>query len=246
MKRKLEMLVPAALLSAVLVAGSAAIAVAASSPAVTTGTHTHITDTTATLHGAINPNSSATTYYFEWGLTTAYGVTSTPHSAGHGTKAVAVATDATALIPGTVYHYRLVATNGSGTATGADRTFKTAGNPPPGVSTGPATQIGKNGATVTAVVSPNKQATTYYFQYGTSTTYGSQTIAATVPAGDVPVTVTAAIAGLEAQTIFHYRIVALHGNTPPQPGARRNVHDAPGAPAGAARSGPDEAAACGA
>lgn len=219
MKRKLEMLVPAALVSAVLVAGSAAIAVAASSPAVTTGTHTHITDTTATLHGAINPNSSATTYYFEWGLTTAYGVTSTPHSAGHGTKAVAVATDATALIPGTVYHYRLVATNGSGTATGADRSFKTAGNPPPGVSTGPATQIGKNGATVTAVVSPNKQATTYYFQYGTSTTYGSQTIAATVPAGDVPVTVTAAVAGLEAQTIFHYRIVALHGNTPPQPGA---------------------------
>ncbi len=59
-----------------------------------------------------------------------------------------------------------MAANGSGSATGADHTFTTAGNPPPGVSTGPATQISKNAATLTAVVSPNKQATTYYFQYG--------------------------------------------------------------------------------
>jgi hypothetical protein len=219
MKRKLEMLVPAVVLSAVLVAGGAAIAVAASSPAVTTGTHTHVTDTSATLHGSINPNNSATTYYFEWGLTTAYGVTSAPHSAGHGTKAIAVAATAAVLIPGTVYHYRLVATNGSGTATGADHSFKTAGHPPPGVSTGPAAQISKNGATLTAVISPNNQATTYYFQYGTSPTYGLQTFAAIVAAGTAPVTVTAAITGLETQTIFHYRIIALHGNSPPQGGA---------------------------
>jgi phosphodiesterase/alkaline phosphatase D-like protein len=219
MKRKLEMLAPAALLSAVLVVGFAAAAVAASSPAVTTGTHSGVSDTSAVLHGTINPNGSATAYYFEWGLTTAYGVTSAAHSAGHGTKARSVSTSAKGLIPGTVYHYRLVAANGSGSATGADRTFKTAGNPPPGVSTGPATQIGKNAATLTAVVSPNKQDTTYYFQYGPSTAYGSQTLAATVPAGTAPVTVTANIQGLEAQTIFHYRIVALHGNTAPQPGA---------------------------
>ncbi|MGH2885711.1 MAG: hypothetical protein ACRDPA_23925, partial [Solirubrobacteraceae bacterium] len=213
MKRKLEMLVPALLLSALLLVGATAVAVAASSPAVTTGTHSQVTDTSAVLHGTINPNGSATAYYFEWGLTTAYGVTSKERSAGHGTKAVSVSTAAPDLIPGTIYHYRLVAANGSGGTTGADRTFKTAGNPPPGVSTGPATQIAKNSATLTAEVSPNKQATTYYFQYGPSTAYGSQTLAAAVPAGTVPVTVTASIQGLEAQTIFHYRIVALHGNT---------------------------------
>jgi hypothetical protein len=132
---------------------------------------------------------------------------------------VSVAATAGQLIPGTVYHYRLIAANGSGSASGADRTFKTAGNPPPGVSTGPATQIGKNDATLTAEISPNKQATTYYFQYGTSTTYGSQTLPVTVAAATVPETVTANIQGLEAQTIFHYRIVALHSNTAPQPGA---------------------------
>lgn len=219
MKRKLEVLVPAVLLSAVLTVGVAAVAVAASSPAVTTGTHSHVTDTSAALHGTINPNGSATAYYFEWGLTTAYGVTSVEHSAGHGTTPVSISATAAALIPGTVYHYRLVAANGSGSASGADHTFMTAGNPPPGVSTGPATQVAKNSATLTAEVSPNKQATTYYFQYGPSPAYGSQTIAATVPAGTVPVTVTASVQGLEAQTIFHYRIVALHGNTAPQPGA---------------------------
>ena len=122
------------------------------------------------------------------------------------------------MIPGTTYHYRLVATNGAGTTIGADRTFTTAGNPPPSVATGPATQVGKNSATVTAVISPNKQATTYYFQYGTSTAYGAQTIPATVAAGTAPVTVAITLTGLEARTIFHYRVVALHGNTAPQPG----------------------------
>jgi hypothetical protein len=217
MKRTLSLLVPAAIVSAVLVV--TAVAVAASSPTVTTGTHSHVTDTSAVLHGSVNPNGKATTYYLQWGLTTEYGVNSVAHSAGHGTKPVAVSTTATGLIPGTTYHYRLVATSGSGTAVGADRTFTTAGNPPPVVATGPASQISKNGATLTAVISPNKQATTYYFQYGTSTSYGLQSIPAAVPAGTVPVTVTVTLTGLEARTIFHYRVVALHGNTAPQPGA---------------------------
>jgi hypothetical protein len=217
MKRTLAMLVPAAAISIALVAAS--IAVAASSPTVTTGTHSHVTDTSAVLHGTVNPNGSATTYFFQWGLTTAYVVDSVARSAGHGTRPVAETVSATGLIPGTAYHFRLVATNAAGTTVGVDRTFTSAGNPPPVVATGPATQVGKNAATVTAVVSPNKQDTIYYFQYGPTTNYGSQTIAAAVPAGTAPVTVSASVQGLEARTIFHYRIVALHANTAPQPGA---------------------------
>jgi hypothetical protein len=219
MKSRPEMLVAAALLSALLAFGVAPVAVAAASPTATTDSVSHVTDTSVVLRGTINPNGSATVYYFEWGPTTAYGVASTEHSVGRGTRPVSVSATASGLIPGTVYHYRLVAGSQTGSATGADRTFKTAGNPPPGVSTGPVTQVSQNGATMTAVVSPNNQATTYYFQYGPSTAYGSQTIPATVPAGDVPVTVLAAVQGLEARTIFHYRIVALHSNTAPQPGA---------------------------
>jgi hypothetical protein len=216
MKRTLVMLMPAVAASAVLTV--AAIAVAASSPSVTTGTPTHVTDTSAALRGAVNPNGSATTYYFQWGLTTAYGVNSVEHSAGHGTKSVSVGATASALIPGTIYHYRLVATNHAGVSVGADRAFKTAGNPPPSVATGPASQVGKNSTTLTAVIGPNNQATTWYFEYGPSTSYGTQTLPATVAGGTAPVTVSATIQGLEARTIFHYRIVALHGNTAPQPG----------------------------
>ena len=215
MKRKLW---PGALLSAVVVLGVAAIAVAAASPSVTTGSRSHVTDTSVELHGTINPNGRNTAYFFEWGLTTAYGVASSERSAGRGTRPVAVATTASPLIPGTVYHYRLIAANGAGSAAGADRTFKTAGNPPPLVSTGPVSAIGKNSATLTAEVNPNKQATTYYFVYGTSTAYGSQTVAATVPAGTAPVIVSTSVQGLEARTIFHYQIVALHSNTAPQGG----------------------------
>jgi hypothetical protein len=216
MKRTFAMLLGAAGASSVLVV--TAIAVAASSPTVATGTHTHVTDSSAVLDGTINPNGKAATYYFQWGLTTAYGLQSDAHSAGHGTKAESVSTAARDLIPGTTYHYRLVATSADGTAVGADRAFTTAGNPPPSVATGPASQVAKNSATVTAVINPNKQATTYYFEYGTSTAYGSQTIPATVPAGAAPVTVAQTIVGLEARTIFHFQIVALHGNTAPQPG----------------------------
>lgn len=217
MKRKLEMLVLIAATSAALAVAEGA--VAASSPSVTTGPRSSVTDTSAVLNGTINPNGSGTTYYFEWGLTTSYGVVSPERSAGRGTKPVAVHATAADLIPGTTYHYRLIAINGSGSATGADHTFTTAGNPPPVVATGPASQVGKNSATLTAVVGPNKQSTTWYFQYGTLAVYGSQTLPATVPAGTAPVTVAITIQGLEARTIFHYRIVALHSNTPPQPGA---------------------------
>src|SRR5947209_6999861 len=146
MKRTLAMLVSATVVSMALV--MAAVALAVASPTVATGTHTNVSDTTAVLHGTVNPNGSATTYYFQWGLTTAYGLQSTAHGTGHGSKPVAVRASARGLIPGTAYHYRLVATNRAGTAVGVDHTFTSAGNPPPSVATGPASQDGKNTATV--------------------------------------------------------------------------------------------------
>jgi phosphodiesterase/alkaline phosphatase D-like protein len=214
--RKLELSV----LGAVLAAALAAAAVAAASAAtVVTGSHSSVADRSAVLHGTINPEGNATTYYFQWALTTAYGANSVQRSAGAGTKPVSVRAAADSLIPGTTYHYRLVATNASGVAVGADRTFTTAGHAPPAVVTGPATGVGKNLATLTAVVTPNKENTTYFFQYGTSTAYGSQTPAAVLPAGTTAVTVSATIQGLEARRIFHYRIVAEHGSSVVQPGA---------------------------
>ncbi|MCF7674943.1 MAG: hypothetical protein K9M97_06335, partial [Akkermansiaceae bacterium] len=44
-------------------------------PAVTTGSATGVTTTTATLNGTVNPNGTATSAQFEYGLTNAYGST---------------------------------------------------------------------------------------------------------------------------------------------------------------------------
>jgi hypothetical protein len=131
---------------------------------------------------------------------------------------VAVQRTATGLIPGTRYHYRLVATNGSGQSVGADHTFKTAGHPPPAVATGPATGVSSTTATVTGVVNPNGADTTYEFEFGLTTAYGMQTTAATLAAGSTPVSVSQTLTGLTPGTVFHYRIVALHGSTVVSPG----------------------------
>jgi hypothetical protein len=178
-----------------------------------------VKQTSAVLSGTVNPNGSTASYYFRWGLTTAYGVNGAPHSAGAGTKPVAVKTTATGLIPGTKYHYQLVATNGSGTSAGVDRTFTTAGHPPPAATTGPTTQPGRNSATVTGVINPNGEQTSYSFQYGTTASYGFSTFAVTVPAGSAPQTVSSTLQGLAQGTIFHYRLVAQHPGGSPSYGA---------------------------
>ncbi len=90
-----------------------------------TGAATGISDTGATLNGTVNPEGSATTYKFEYGLTTTYGKATTVTSLASGFTPVHVNAAVTGLTLGTTYHYRLTATNGGGTANGADLTFKT-------------------------------------------------------------------------------------------------------------------------
>jgi hypothetical protein len=112
----------AALAASLLITASAQAAV----PTATTGGANNITQTTAKLHGTVKPNSEATTWHFEFGTTTAYG-TNTPEQGPiqPGAGNTSVSADAGSLQPGTVYHYRLVATNGSGSIPGKDRTFTT-------------------------------------------------------------------------------------------------------------------------
>jgi hypothetical protein len=165
------------------------------------------------VNGTVNPNGADTTYYFRWGLDSNYGLNGKTVSAGSGTKAVSVEQTAGDLIPGTTYHYQLVATNRFGTSVGSDRTFTTSGHPPPDVATGPPSQVSSTGAVVTGVVNPHNQATTYYFQWGLNTSYGFQTATGTVNAGSAPVNVAGMFQGLTPGTIFHYRLVATHGSS---------------------------------
>lgn len=197
-------------LATALVMAPAGVAQAASSPAVVSGNATAVDPSSALLHGSVNPNGAATKYRFEWGVTTDYGSASPMLSAGHGEKFVTVQAPVEGLVPGTTYHYRLVASNRFGGTSGADRTFRTKGHPPPAATTGAAMPVGLRSATVSGTVEPNGEATAYKFEYGLTSAYGLQTAEGTVPAGSEPAGVSAQLEGLAPGTVFHYRLVALH------------------------------------
>lgn len=54
--------------------------------------------------------------------------------------------------------------------------------------------------------------TTYYFEYGTSTSYGSKTAKRTLKAGDTAKRVSARIQGLKPGTTYHFRLVAKNSS----------------------------------
>ena len=91
---------------------------------------------------AVNPNGSATSVYFEYGLDPKYGLTTasdiyvgrTPVEAvGSGSSPKTVFAGVTGLVPDALYHVRAVAANAVGTVTSADQTFTTAALAPPPV-----------------------------------------------------------------------------------------------------------------
>ena len=90
-------------------------------PAVSTGAVSHPHGTSAELEGIVDPRGAATTYYFQYGVTTAYGQVTSTASLPAGTAKVKVGVAVTGFVVGD--HYRLVATNAFGTKTGKDQVY---------------------------------------------------------------------------------------------------------------------------
>jgi hypothetical protein len=198
-----------ALLCIVTALAGTGAAAAATAPTASTGPVTSIAPTTATVAGSVNPNGAATTWFVEYGTTTAYGTKSSSASAGSGTSTAAVSTSLTPLKPGTIYHYRFVATSSLGTGRGADGILTTPAAPvAPVAVTGTATNISATAATLNGTVDPSGRATTWNFEYGTTTNYGTKTPAKSAGSGTSPAAVSAPVTGLVTGHTYHFRLVA--------------------------------------
>jgi hypothetical protein len=188
-----------------------ATALAAGAPSATTGAASSVTQSSATVSGTVDPQGMATTYRFEYGTSSSYGLQTADVDAGSGTGAVDASANLTGLTSDTTYHYRVVATNAAGVTRGADRTLKTDARPgPPGATTGSARSLSPVAARLSASVDPNGRPTTYHFEYGTTTGYGKRTADASAGSAQSARSASAAISGLSPNTRYHYRVVAAN------------------------------------
>jgi autotransporter-associated beta strand protein len=102
-----------------------------SPPSVTTLAADQLGNTTSTLHATVNPNGTPTLAWFQYGLDTNYGTFTATNALGASTNSVALGQAISGLQPGTLYHFRAVATNGIGLTAGSDVTFTLTSSTPP-------------------------------------------------------------------------------------------------------------------
>jgi sugar lactone lactonase YvrE len=92
-----------------------------------------------------------------------------------------------------------------------DRVEKWIAPTAPSVTTKPASGLTETGATLKGTVNPEGDETKYYFQYGTTESYGSTTAEASAGSGTSGVEESKSVTGLSADTTYHFRIVATNG-----------------------------------
>ena len=202
-----------------------------------TGPAENTTPSAAKLTGSLSPDGTDAHYYFEYSTSTtpesscteAAGCFESPAEpgtdAGSGglgceppggpaCSPVSAETTLGGLAANTTYHFRLVGVDAFGTTYGKDATFETPGEPAidsESAEVSPNTKAGQTKATLRTQITPHGRETTYRFEYGETTSYGTSIPVppGAIGSGQAPVSVPPAeLHGLKVGAAYHYRVVA--------------------------------------
>lgn len=180
-------------------------------PDVTINAPSSITTTSAHFSGTVNPLGQPAKYKFEYSGDGGETWSSTPElEAGEGNLAVEVSADVAELPPNSEFLVRLTAKNEAGSFSSQIEEFSTLAAVP-AVVTKAATNRTTTGATLHGTVNPFGLQSTYHFEYGLTTAYGSRVPVSnegTVGDGRAPLNVAHELTGLQPETTYHFRLVA--------------------------------------
>ena len=174
-----------------------------------------VTETTAKIEFTIDPGGSEATYEVEYGLDTKYGskagVVKLAAGAGPTHEVVTIS----GLKAHNAYHFRVFANSAQAPPGGVhsgDLTFTTVG--PPVLSAVKAGAVTETTGMVEFTLDPAGSETTYEVEYGLDTKYGSKTAATKLNPAAGPTHEVVTIAGLKADTTYHFRVVATNAQAP--------------------------------
>jgi hypothetical protein len=191
-------------------------------PVLTIDPPSNVTSSSATFSGAVDPNGTDpledANWQFEYSTDGGATWTSTPGGdAGTGTSPVPVSDSVSTFLPDQAVQVRLVATNAANRVTSNVVLFTTVAVQPD-AATEQAQDITPTHAALNATLNAHNAPTTYFFELGPTTAYGTN-----VPAGQDgdggsspnTIAVAQALYNLQPNTTYHYRIVAhnLAGTT---------------------------------
>src|ERR1700722_6044540 len=183
-------------------------------PDVTTRLVSALKTRSATLAGTVDPDKEGSaTCQFVWGTSVELGnIAPCTAPVGEGESPVPVEAQLSELEPDRTYYYRLQATDHNGTNLGESSQTLHFTTPGPRLDAEAVSDVAAESVTFDATVNPHLAPTTYYVQYGTTDSYGTDLPAppgAVVGAGEGDVEFSQHVQGLQADTIYHYRVVQI-------------------------------------
>ena len=181
-------------------------------PQATTTPASFVTARSANLNGTVNPNGVPTTIHFEYGVQpNVLSNTTAPQDVGSTSGNLEKWASIADLTPDTTYFFRIVATTGSDVISGSVQSFTTLSVKPLIISSS-ASGVTSTGATLNATVNANGAASNAWFEYGTSESYGSATVAQDIPLAGGNTTISTTLSGLATGQIYHFRVGAWNTN----------------------------------